>query len=286
MYPAEVFVNGLQVHHVEGYALEQEGWDVGTPEPRAAVVEYARRHGGVNDTSYLGMAVASLRLGVWGDTFQQLHQRLDTLRGRLIPGTDVPLVWTPYTGANKRRMLMRLGGKIDTLPVNGLISFVGFTLVSSSSPLAFSDTLHESSYDPTLSHSGTGVTFDLTFDLTFTGTADTSSDKVFNAGNIATPPVFVIHGPVTNPVVQNITSGKEITATASLSAGETLWVDVARRTARLNGEDGTLRLDLIDEGNTEWFDLDPGVNELRLTGTGMNTGQTSLVTKWRDAWLP
>ncbi|MEQ8834267.1 MAG: hypothetical protein RIB67_07455 [Miltoncostaeaceae bacterium] len=282
--PARVLLDGLPIHLTSGYALAPDGWDLAVPEPRSALVEYARRHGAADDTAYLGPAVASLSGMVMGTTHAELHQRLDTLRARCAPGREALLQWERYPGDVLWQMAVRLGGRFETRHQNGHGALYAVTLTGAD-PLALSAELHEAGYDPTTGHQGIGVEFDLTFDLAFTGTA-VSSMNLTNAGNMPSPPLWRIEGPVTDPVIESLTTGEEIATTADLSAGQELWIDVGRRTARLGAEDGTLRLDLIDEASTAWFDLTPGVNEVRLTGAGMTTGQTTLTARWRDARLP
>lgn len=288
-YPKEIYVDGVQVHNTPTYALAPEGWKLSTPQPREAVVDLARRHGVANDTSYLGAAIAELRVAVLGDTGAELRAAEDTLKGLMRPGRDFTVSWAPYAGADLRQMSMRLAGQIDTVRTKGLICFVGATFMSSGLPLALSADLQEESYDPTQSTTGVGWTLSTVgflVPLILGGTPLEGALVVENLGNMPTPPLWIVEGPVDDAVITDVSNGDAIVTTLSLLAGETAYIDVERRELRLDAEDGTLRLDLIDEENTTWFELETGVNAIRLSGDSMAGGQTSLTARWRHAWLP
>jgi len=106
--------------------------------------------------------------------------------------------------------------------------------------------------------------------------------SVENEGTIASPPVFTITGPVTNPIIDNDTTGQSIyTQETALSAGQTLTIDVANRSVVLDGTTG--RPDLINVALTNWFSIRPGVNQLRLRGSDMASTQTNLAVTFRNA---
>lgn len=285
-FPNRVWIDGLQVHKTPTYVLAPGGWKLATPAPREAMVPFARRHGVANDTSFLGHAVAELQIGVLADDVVVLRQAEDTLKARLRPGRDIELEWEPYDGATIRQMVMRLGGEIETMRTKGILSIVATTLASSTSPLAFSDDLHTAEYDPTLAFGGFGLTFPLTFPLVFSsGTAEDPTLPITNVGNMPSPPLLVVTGPVLNPEITNVTTGETIATFLNLGQGAQAFIDVERRELRLGSATGTLRLDLIDEADTSWWELQPGVNEIRMSDTTM-TSNTRLRVDWRDAWLP
>ena len=96
-----------------------------------------------------------------------------------------------------------------------------------------------------------GLTFDLTFDLTFSASSGGDTVTVTNDGNVPTPAVFTIDGPVSNPTIENTTLGKELSFDIVLGASDQLVVDTAARTVVLNGTASRYNTLTPD---SEWFE--------------------------------
>jgi len=265
--------------------LAPDGWSFPMAAPRSVITEFARRDGGIDDTSYFGPGSLSLRGAVMGDTEQELNERLDTLRSKCRPGVDIPIRYRRYPGDDLWEIRGKLGGQFETQRTNGLIAFYGVTF-SIPSPLALSSAVNIRSYDPTLGHTGIGVEFDLDFDLDFPGTPPDAQMDFTVGGNYPTLPIFVITGPATDAEIRNILTDEKIVTTGSLLEGVELWIDVVRRDVRLGSRTGTLRLDFIDESQTDWFSIEPGPASIRMDGDDMVTNQTLLTVRWRDRRLP
>jgi len=149
-------------------------------------------------------------------------------------------------------------------------------------PRIYSQTLHNLS-----SAAGTGIVtgaaFPLAFDIIFGGgTGATATVAVNNEGNIDTPPVLRIYGPLSNPYVRNVTSGANLYLdNLTLVAGEYVDVNLIARTAVTSG--GTNVYGRIRFPESEWWLLEPGVNDLELRAATSSSG-SQLVVYWRDAW--
>lgn len=286
------YLDDLQIHGaavgVARYDLTQ--FDYNLPDVRSTVLASARRHGAVDYTSLYGPRVFAIAGEVWGkgsasDPFADLWSSVDALKARLLPGQDVTLRFT-RSGKSEQQVTVRPGSAFD-IPMRGGAAFTTFagSLVAAD-PRIYSAELHSLQYDPTLAGSGLGVTFPLVFPLAFTGSALPGSLVIENLGTFPTFPTLTVNGPATNPTITNVTTGEVITTTASLAtSSDSLWIDVAKREVRLGGSSGTLRPDLIDVSATTFFDLETGVSELTLGGTGHVEAQTFLKCEWRDAWI-
>jgi len=130
-----------------------------------------------------------------------------------------------------------------------------------------------------LSASGGGFIFPEIFPLIFAGGGSLGIVTATNLGNVPTAPWFTIAGPVTNPTIRNETAGRQISVGMSVLAGETLWIDTADRSVLLDGT--ASRYSLLT--SAEWFDLAPGDNEIRFTGS--SAGSPNLTVQWRSSWL-
>ena len=123
-----------------------------------------------------------------------------------------------------------------------------------------------------------GGNFDPSFPLTF---GESSPFTVSNGGNTDTLPTFTVSGPMTSGAITNETTGDSIELTGALLTGETLVIECDTRRVLLNGE--TDRPDLIDVASSTWIRLVPGLNRLRLSGSGFETGETELSVTFREA---
>lgn len=78
-----------------------------------------------------------------------------------------------------------------------------------------------------------------------------------------TPAVITIVGPVISPRVEHIQTGRSLTFDLTVEYGQTLVLDLATKTALLNGT-ANRAADL--SAGSGWFMLVPGVNELAFRG--------------------
>ena len=127
----------------------------------------------------------------------------------------------------------------------------------------------------------TGFNFSFDFNFDFGGISSTTDQLVLDIeGNRPTPPVFIIHGPVTDPRILNDTYSKEMVfSPIVLSSTDTLVVDVKNRTVKLNGV--TNRRNTLQAPT--WFDLAPGQNTLRFRA-GSSDPAAFLEVQYRPAW--
>lgn len=245
-----------------------------------------QQHGGADATEFFEGAVVSLAGSAWGTTDAEVHDGWRDILAAFPPGRDVVLSWLESGAPQSSRMVVRLAGPVDEESRQAPWWDYGLELFAPD-PRIYSTVLSSASYDPVAAGADVGLLFPLEFPLTFLGAGAADGVlEVTNGGTFDTPPTFVIDGPVTNPVVQNETTGASIYTTGlALLDGEQLWLDVAARQARLGGAGGTLRADLIDPTTTVWGALAAGPNRLRLLGSDMVEGQTQLTVTWRDARL-
>lgn len=126
--------------------------------------------------------------------------------------------------------------------------------------------------------SGLGLAFSAGFNIDFGGGATPAGSNVTNSGNRATPVVFTITGPVTNPIIFNNTTSNAMRFTIVLGAADTLTIDTGNRTVYLNGNQN--RRNTLT--TPDWFLLEPGVNSITYAGLS-GTGST-LNIQFRSAW--
>lgn len=205
---------------------------------------------------------------------------LDSLKANWSPSrTQVPLYFKS-PGVNERLLLVKpLGVNYNwtALRRNGQadIQFKAFA----EDPRIYDNAL----FSQNLSLGATvftGFGFNFGFPFGFGGVSSTTDEViVFNAGNRASPPFFIINGPVSNPRILNDTLSKEMLFNIVLNAGETLEVNPKNKTVRLNG--------ITNRRNTlvapTWFYMASGNNSIRYRADSADP--TSFLTiQFRPAW--
>ena len=125
-----------------------------------------------------------------------------------------------------------------------------------------------------------GLEFDVVFPIEF---GDVGSGGVIFATNDGSWPADVvvrIDGPVTDPRVENVTTGQVLEFDIDLAAGEYLILDSRARTVMLNGTASRYST-LTDE--SRWWRLQPGPNEITFRAATATAATMSLT--WRSSWI-
>jgi hypothetical protein len=123
------------------------------------------------------------------------------------------------------------------------------------------------------------------FPLVFTGPAATPSGiTVTNQGDAPAWPRLLLHGELVNPVVWNVSTGQRLALHTTIFDGETVTLDGRARTAVSDGPSGGNRYHTIDRSVSDWWQLHPGDNLIRLLADGAGPNGHATVV-WNDAYL-
>ena len=126
--------------------------------------------------------------------------------------------------------------------------------------------------------SNIGLEFDAEFDVEFGGQIPSGIVTANNLGTFPAPWVANLRGPLTNPRVENITTGQSLRFQGVIGSGETITIESLTRSVTVNGAS---RYSFLVPSST-WFDLAPGATQLRLAASsGDSTGSLS----FRSAWI-
>lgn len=274
------YLDNLQIHGGSNYGLINMG--MGSPAPRAVADLRPSDHGATDATAYYGPRIFELIGNITAASMAALWEAADELKGSLVLGSTHTLRFRREGLTFDEQAVVRVDSPVDmpTGPMPSPLLMWGVSLLAPD-PRIYTTTENSGSYDPTDSGTG-GLSFPLDFPLDF-GVSDTAGRlTVENEGNVSSPPTFVITGPVTNPIIDNDTTGQSIyTQDTALSTGDTLTIDTAAKTVVLNGT--TSRPDLISVSLTDWFYIRPGSNQLRLRGSDMESTETELAVTFRNA---
>lgn len=250
------------------------------PEVRTSDRARARNHGQFQGTDYLGGR--DIDVGVTITSKHPSDATWQAFSQALVAGqtTEFPLTFqVPGVGLGGELQVAARVRKLS-LPISmDYYNGVGRAAVQfhCTDPRLYSSTLETVNF--TQASTSGGLTFNATFNLSFGGAATGGTAVCANNGEFDTPWVATISGPIVDPRIENVTTGEIIYFTGSLAAGETLVVGSQDRTVLLNGT--ASRYSWIKYG-TQWFDLAPGNNTMRLAGA---SGTGTMTVNFRSAWI-
>ena len=131
-----------------------------------------------------------------------------------------------------------------------------------------------------------GVHFTSASGLDMPATLAPAEFQVTNPGTVASQWTAFLYGPATGPKLANDATGLtlEFTDDVVLPAGSFVALDSRARTALLNNNANSSVLGSLNFGTSDWWTLQPGVNQLRYYPTSGSAGAEAVVT-YRAAFM-
>ena len=142
----------------------------------------------------------------------------------------------------------------------------------------YSQTLHEFETGQTVITGGFGIPAEIPLDMS--GGSYVLDNDILNAGTDTSYPTFTITGPGSTFTIGNQTTGGEMVITYTLTASDTIVIDVISRTIVLNGI--TNIYSSLTTG--DFWGLQPGANTIRFVVVGLGV-ETLLNLVYRDAYM-
>lgn len=240
------------------------------------------RHGLHPGDDFLADRTIRMVLEVYGADSTELATNVQALLTALRPGQDEAALVMQVPGvANGAKVLVWARPRRRSAPVDREW-FYNLPVVSvewvATDPRLYAAS--ESSQQIALPSTSGGLTFSVTPPLTFGAVSTGGEQTLNNAGTFQTSPSFKIVGPVTDPKLLNVTTGKTWHYVGSVSAGDYLLVDMDARTVLLNGT--ASRYSNLAAASVFW-DLEPGDNIVQYRAASYTA---SIATaSWRSAWI-
>lgn len=261
-------------------ALEDiTGFD--SPEVRESADNLVNADGGIHGSFYYGRRPVTLSGKVFNvASAAERNTKLTKIqRASNAMRADATLTWTPAGGEAqqikvRRQQPLRISG--------GWAKDFQIALVAAD-PRIYSAQLYTNSVVASGAVTPSGRTYPLTYPYSYGAysAASLGNLAITNSGDAPTPPILVLTGPGTNPTIVNTATGERIAFFVTLSATDSLTVDMLNRTVTLNN---TSAYALVDFTNSQWWSLVPGSNTLSMYWTSFTNG-ASLAVQWRNAWL-
>lgn len=278
---ASVLFNGLSLDE-DPYHLEVIEGLLGSPEIRTADRSLVGRNGMVAGSDrYSGRSV-TMSVNITAHDITVFSTAVSAFAAAFAApqDADIPLTFTIPGVASGLAARLNVRPRKLALPIQTAYhQGVGSAAVElfAADPLIYSDTTGTISLlsDWDLG----GLAFDLTFDAVFGGGGSFGVATATNLGSALAPVVVTINGPVTNPVVRNVTTGQSLGLTVTLAAGELIELDSAARTVMLGGTADRYSFLTLPQ----WWGLVPGPNEIRYFADAAVSSTATV--RYRSAWI-
>ena len=280
--PAGVLTFNPGDYSGDGLYLDLDGAQFGA-DVRVARTSRPQAHGSYADNGFEDGVLGTMKGRILASTLAGRATLEDALlkclRSTLGEEGTGTLAWTePGSGTLRQIRGLQLVDRIHLVADVGATMAFAFQLAAERST-AEGQTETTTSSDA-LTGTGGGLSFPKAFPWSFTGSAG-GQVTVVNAGTATAYPVLRIYGAASAPVITHAASGKKLTFTGSVGAGDYLEVDLFERTVKLNGT--TNRLNLLDITNSQWFGLGVGSNIVRMAA-GSFDASARLDVVARDAF--
>lgn len=264
-----------------------EGWD-GPDVQGAGVIARSGDHGAWASPQYYAARTMTLTVTASAPT-QALR---DTARALLQQAVDVSeLVQLRYDEPVPKYARIRRSGKVtESYPTLCDVTFqIGLVAPD---PRKYAVTQRTLQIGLLPSGLGGGLVVPFTLPFTMASAPPPSGGTATNSGSFLSPPVAVITGPVTGPLLANLSTSQTVSwSSLTLNAGDVLVVDFLARQAIVNPTTVSTTPGMPSSGGTywpadlfsSWWQLAPGDNTVQFGGSA-GTGSTA-TAYWADSYI-
>ena len=266
---------------------------LGAPDLRTADVDNPWEDGGFPGVDLLSSRKVSIEAGIRTpddpatglDILAQLQQAALDGSVRLTPGA-LAVLRAKLPGRATRRLYGRVRGVETATMAQAVHGWIPLTIdFTGTDPRWQDDTSQSLTLPLDISDDTQGFTAPVVAPIT-TGVSNpaTRPGWVHNAGDLAAWPQLTITGPVTNPRVWIVETGRYLELAVTLGVGENIAIDTrpGARWALRNGS-GNAAPALTSGSRLDLFQIPPGTSEVRWTATDY-TNTCRLAVTWRDAY--
>lgn len=265
--------------YYSGILIPEECSGLDSAEVRENIVDRTEQDGAIQGDQFYGKRPVVLTGVIIADSPLVRSEAADRImRASNSMRKDSSLIWTPEGG---EQMFTRLRRQQPTRITGNWRKKFQISMVGAD-PRIYSTAQNVVSVLAAPAAEN-GRAYDKNFNMSYGAATPSGILNVVNDGSGQSPPIMRIYGPGINPTLTNNTTGQQINLTYTLvSAEEYLELDFFARTIRLNGSAN--RYSAFNFETSEWFYLEPGQNEIRLSWSSFTAG-AKLEILYRDAWL-
>ena len=229
---------------------------------------------------FLGGRTIVITFNTFGSVGASAQENYNTIQRTLLPQTSgtTPLYFMLSDNLTEQVIYARVRALQTTIDPNYTYGYI-----TSQVQFFCPDPLYYASNEQTadmLFAAAQGRTYNRSFNYTYGAGSASITTTINNAGWATTYPTITINGPITNPVIGNVTQNAQMNFTGTYSSADLLVVDLYNKLITLNGSPA--RNTLI---SGTWFSAQPGNNQFFFTGTGTLIGTTKAVVTWQSAYV-
>ncbi|MFF0291026.1 phage distal tail protein [Streptomyces sp. NPDC005262] len=262
------------------------------PELRTADVDNPTDDGGFPGVDLYGSRTVSIEAGI--RTPDDPGAALDLLaRLQQVTGTDgtrrtagaLAVLRAKLPGRDTKRLYGRWRRVETATMAQAVHGWIPFMLdFAATDPRWHADDSQSLVLPLDISNDSQGFTAPLVAPIT-TGVSnpDERPGWVLNSGDVAAWPTVRIDGPVTNPKVWVVETGRYLQLQITLGAGEHIDIDTRPGTRWVLRNGGNAAPALTAGSRMDLFQIPPGKSEIRWTATDY-TNTCRLALSWRDAY--
>jgi hypothetical protein len=241
---------------------------------------------GFSDGSYIARGrYAARQLELTGSFFTPDSSYVPAARDRLIEAINLVYGgnWLVVNEEIPKAAFVRLSGRpeISTTTARGRTDFsVGLT---AGDPIKYEwNAADENGYSS------------VTFNCKSASPAYTGKYTITNLGNIATPALFYVNGPIAassgttaNATVTNNATGDQIKIIHSVDSGDILEIDTYNRSVILNdsGTETSTGIRAYLDTLVDWIYLQPGDNEIEFIDNNAANSTATITVYYRSGWI-
>lgn len=286
----QIDIGGVLMGPGTPYVIGQVG-GLGSPELRTQDIDLATDDGALPGVDYYRPRTVVIEAGIRTpgdasaayDALGVLQRAVSNPAVRKQAGA-LEVLRLKWPGRPARRMYGRVRRLDVASTAQAIYGWIPFTLEITATDPGIYDDVQQAVVLPLDAGSGGGFKAPLVAPIT-TGVADPSSRPgwVVNAGDLGAYPVLRLQGPVTNPRVRVVETGRVLELAISLRDTDTVEIDTraGARWVLLNG--GNAAPALTAASRLDLFTIPPGRSEIRWTATDY-TNSARLSVAWRDAY--
>lgn len=250
------------------------------PEIISADQQLLRRDGLFPGDDFLGEREFLLQLEVQAEGNPTARDDLKATFTRLTEETPLVFQFPGIAGGNKAIVWVRPRGLDAPIDLQYLYKLPIYNIrLLATDPRIYSFT--ESSVSTTIATAGEGREWPTVWPREWGAASESGAMTLVNAGSVEAHMVIRFDGPVTNPSIQDVTNGNELTLNLTIADGDYVIVDTASRAVLLNGT--ASRYQNLELNNGTWFGVAPGTSEFVYRGVTGGTGEVTIT--WRSAWI-
>jgi len=254
---------------------------LGLPELRVQDDNRGYNDGMFSGRDFLSGRTLTFTLNIFGDSTHNAQQNLAIFNQTMIPQTSgtTPLYFQLAPTDTTKVLYARVRSRRVLIDPDYTYGFIRVQVTMfAPNPKYYDQTATTASI---LMSAIPGRTYNRTYNLVYGSATNASQVTVNNTGTWTTYPLVTINGTITNPSLNNLTTGQSLTINTTLSSTDSLVLDLENRNVILNGSSARNLL----TGSSQWFGASPGLTTLSLSGSTFTAGVAGASIVYQSAYV-